>query len=277
MAAKDGNGNTSVAVTLGTDTSIITDVAWMYPVPYAAAPTPEAVCVTALGRSPTFKGEAAKNHNVFAIGGYGRAKGRVFTFGIPISVGRKRESLVWELTKTVLSGGDTTAKITYATSLTLVKRAFFVIPWEIVAAAPATTGVGVTEITTIDASFKTTANKTFACLWGGYPEPAAATDGDLAQGYQFPYLLKARGSYPRRPGEWIAEIVTKAFTSASPSTATITAASDCEVIRHIEFVIPVSGKSTAQAVAWDGGTGASCVIYTANTQNNDVYCLVVGR
>jgi hypothetical protein len=272
---RDTAAGGSGSITLGTDTALIGDVAWAYPVTEDTTLTAADPVSVVLGRDGTFDYYGANVvHNVYMIGGLGNNKSRIFRFGHDVNEPQPANGLVWEFTRHTLTGVSVLA-VTHASSLNLIKRAIYAIPIQITAAAPGY--VGVSEITTIDSTLRASANDlVIGVLWGGFADPAAFTDGAYVHGDR-PYLMPSAVGGKRKPGDLIGEVISKTLASASPSTVTITAASDCEMIRHIEWVIPVTTGTTARSVAWDGVRGASCVITGQNTQTDVLSCLVLGR
>jgi len=280
--AKNGNGTTPVTPTLGTDTTIVGNVLWMYPVSNDASPA--AISVEVLGTSPQFEGESAKAHDVFVIGGrliddtsVQSELPRIFRLpSIGTNPRPNSNEVIWEFVRLTMSGAGS-KKFTYDSDLSYIKRAHWVIPTQIISAAPDAGGCAVSEITSIDATVLCgSGSEIVEVLVGGYIEGGTIADTESLPGQSIPARLDS-GTRPLAPGDLIGEVITKTLASASPSTVTITAADDCEVIKQIMHVIPVSKAAAKQAIGWSGTKGATSIIYGPNTVTDDVTCLVLGR
>ncbi len=267
------------SITLGTDTRVIgAPLRWMQPVSYADA-SPTTPYVSTLGvaaatpTQPAYVGEASQQHIVNMIGGFGSGLGNTVILGEPTSGRLTPGDLVWELTSNLLSG--TTSYVTFNTSLALIKRPVFVLPFQIISGA-VPHDLGISALTAAVATFKSDGSgKTIGCLWGGYAETAgSAGENVLALGADA-FILKAANRAPM-PGALLAQAISTKLDGASPSTVTITAANDCEIIRHIIAVIPVN-RTTGLSVAWDGSQGPTAALYGQNAAVDVVDCLVIGR
>jgi len=265
----------AISLTMLTDTAKIGWASFVAPVNRTA--DPGEVSVSALGKTVTINTEADEAHDVFVFGGYGAYEPRPPAFAFRSYYEPHRaDGIVWEMVRGTMSSGS--LKVTAATDLQTIDFPLFIIPTEVKAAAPDVNGAGVTELTSIDFTLECGAGTAVVqALVGGLSRGATPTDiTPNVLTYTDKPILLANAKY-RRPADLVGEIITKTLDGQSPATVTITAASDCSIVRHIEMIIPISKKTSGLAVSWDGGTGKTSAIYSANGDSNDVTCLVLGR
>jgi len=268
-----GGSNT---ITMGTTNDFLTHASWAFAVNRAdggAAAVYTDGTAQLLGKSFTLKG-ANEAYDLYIIGGIGHAPVH-FSMAATHNV-HFPHTVYWELQKLTMSSGS--LKVTASTDLDYIARPLYVLPIEIKAAACDTTGAFVSEISSIDFTVECGSGsaEVFAMI-GGYieedaPTDDAGTDKDLLEKKPV-YLGNARH---HSPGDLVGEVIWKTLDGSSPSTVTITAASDCQFIKHIVGVLPMANKSSALAVAWSGTQGATSAIYSANAETAKVACLVLG-
>lgn len=153
----------------------------------------------------------------------------------------------------------------------------FVLPIQVLSAAGDAGGCAVNEISTIDYTLECGSSAlVLAALVGGYQTAIADNATDVAGSQRTqPIYLKPIEEW--QPGDLICEIIDKTLDGSSPSTVTITAADDCQKIRHIEMVLPVCANATEYALAWSGTQGKTSAIYGQNAKSDVTKCLVMGK
>lgn len=267
----------TLTITMGTTNSFLTHASWAYAVNRVnggAKSVSSGGTIQNLGTSFAVKGDD-ELHDLYIVGGIGHAP---IHFSMAATANAHfPHTVYWELQKLTMSSGS--LKVTSATDLDYIDRAIYVLPVQVVSAAPETGGAYVSELSTVDFTVVCgSGTATVFALVGGYIESDAptdnATDIDIDLREKKPVYLG--NAYHHAPGDLVGEIVWKNFTSASPSTATITAASDCQFIKHIIAVLPEINDDTALCAGWSGTQGASSVIYTANSKTVLVGSLVLG-
>jgi len=261
-------------------TTLIENVSFLCPVSQDSSPDAMAVALGINGTAD-FVGEAA-THFVHVIGGFGLNTPRGFrlpTYDSNLRSGSNR--LVFEIVQHNIAGAAVLPlTVTANTDLSVIKQILFGIPVNIRSAAPY--AVGISSITNTTAVLTgSNSSAIITVLWAGFANPAAGAAETYSVGGDLPYLLEGMGGgCVRKPGDLIGEIITTAaLDGASPATLTtdITAATDCEWIRHIEMVIPVTLSTTAGAVAWTGTQGKVTNIFASNSKTDTVSCLILGR
>jgi len=189
------------------------------------------------------------------------------------------DGIVWEIIHADMDNAAGTFKCVAATHLDYIDRPMFVLGTQVISTAPDADGVQLNELSTIDFTVECANSAEVAMLVGGRSEAATPADNatniddELIAGK--PLYFGGRSSI--KPGDLVGEFIKKTLTSASPSVATITAANDCEIIRHIEMLLPVYTNATETAIAWNGDQGTTAGIVTANTLSDTVDVLVLGR
>ncbi len=263
--------------TMLTDTKKIGFAKYAFAINHTGTPKPTSI--SELGATVTINSANAL-HDVYVIGGREVAYNPP-AFCLRRHSGEKRffSTVYWEIIQSAM-GGAGTLKVTADTSLKFIDKPLYVLPVEVLAAAPDADGCSINEISSIDFTVECgAAAEVVAMLVGGLREydgtPAddAGTDKDLREGLP---LILPHAQY-RHPGDLVGEIINKTLDGADPSTVTITAADDCKVIRHIEMVLPVCTVAAEYAISWDGTQGKTSAIYSANGKADSVSCLVLGK
>jgi hypothetical protein len=268
--------------TMLTDTSLMGWCNMAIPVNNTADP---GECgVSTLGKTIVVQTENTEEHNIYCFGGYGPYSPYPPAFCLPsVNDTRFPNTIHWEIIQKTMSSG--TATLTYADDLTSIKYPIAIIPVEVDTAAPDVNGAGVHTIKSNTAIVECGgASEVVALLVGGYAENVSYAGGSavsvtLDENVTWEgKVIHLPHASRRKPGDLVGEIITKTFADGdSLSDATITAADDCQIIRHIEMVIPVGTSATAVAMAWQGDTGATAKIITEDANTDDATCLVLGR
>lgn len=273
-----------------TDTNYIDYASFAYPVPFHAT-TCSPAGISSVGTTITLNATDARNLMVYVFGSIGKNVGRIMRFPQLMSGGQKTNGVVWEILYATMDSSAGTYKCTTRSVLDHIDRVLYVLPIQVISTVPDTSGYDVNELSTIDFTVECGNSTVLAMLVGGiseawtaaeiqpassqlYPiDNAANIDQDLLE--HMPLWLGGRESI--RPGDLIGEIVMKTFVDGdSQSLVTVTAASDCEIIRHIELILPVCTNATEYPVAWSGTQGATSIVYTKDTCTDNVHCLVLG-
>ena len=273
-------------ITMGTATSLITHASWGFGVNRAdggACAVYTDGTAEIPGTSYSFYG-ANEEYDIYTIGGVG---GSPLCFSMASAHDVHHPGTVyWELVKLGMDSGS--CSLTPATELDYISRPLYVLPTEIKAAAPDTTGAYVSVLSSVLITVVCGAgSESVFALIGGFVEGIAGdeypytsrtipddsgTDKDIRQ--QPVYLGNA---FHRKPGDLIGEIVTVKLGGESPATEPIVASTHCQFITHILGVLPMANKNAGLAVSWSGTQGASTAIYSANAATQKVACLVLGR
>lgn len=262
----DGSGDSSI--TLLTDTTHIDVVKFAVAVPVDSSPT--ATNVATVGASLAFKGEASKAHRVYIFGG-NKGVGQACVLSSSRNPARKG-SLYWTL-KAAVSASGNAYTVTSATEL--ITKAEVVIPVSTVTAA----GTANARATGVSAMVAATSTVSTAGATDTATTIVAGTLDDFVSDNETDkvYVLPAALPGVVQPGDLVCEVVTKTMSSASPSTVTLTASSDCTFVDIIAAVIPVNtGATPGSVAAVVAAGGATCVLYGANTTTDDIRCLVIG-
>ena len=274
------------SLTLGTDTSVVNYCNFAFGVNRTTTPDQVSVSTPTTGAVSTTVVNNGDNvaHDMFIFGGE-RAigAGDAFYFNNYNSQNSPSD-FVWELVELTLSGTSTTFQgaLTSGNDLSLVSRPMYVMLTEKNASEPNAAGVSVSEISSIDFTIYGGAGATMLCLVGGLrgsAEPGddggtnAAVYGDRS------FLLpNAKNVYNRPKNALIGEIFELTLDGESPSVATTapTTTSLNYIKNHIVGLFPMSLDATETAVSWDGTSGASADVASANGGTQVVRCLVVG-
>ena len=276
----------TISKALGTNTSVVNYSNFAFGVNRTT--TPDQVSISApgtgaVGSTVTINGGNV-THDLFIFGGE-RAIGAGDAFYFHNYNGQLRNSdFVWELVELTLTGTDTKFQgaLTSGADLSLVSRPMYVMLTEKNASAPNATGVSVSEISSIDFTIYGGSGATMLCLVGGLRggiEPADDTGTDVAVYKDRSFLLpNAKNVYAQPRNALIGEIYELTLDGSSPSVATTapTTTNLNYIKNHIVGLFPMSLDATETAVSWDGTSGASADVASANGGTEVVRCLVVG-
>jgi len=226
--------------------------------------------------APSFTGEASKVHRAYIFGGYDSAPA-IFKFprcqGDPVSA----NGFVWEI---ITPAASTSANITYSTDFEYISRPEIIIPVSTEASSDAgkdERACGISSMDALTATYK--ANQATACkmLCGGYARTGFGTLANGAYEDEPTLVLPSADPGTIKPGDLICEVVNKTLGSASPSVVTLTAADDCQVVRFMEFVIPVSKGTTDNSIGCVINADMKTAVLTGGNSTEDVVaCLVMG-
>ena len=268
-----GTGET---FTMGTDTDYVNYAMFAYPVSHDTDATPAGI--SGLGKTVVLNGTDNKDHDVYIFGGQAGGARKFCLSGY--GEGQEPGAIYWEIIKGTMSSNTLT--VTSATDLEKIEEALFVLPVEIVEdVAPDTGGSGVTEIIPLSFSLEGGSTSEIAALVGGYfldtaPASSATDLSDTVRNQAVYFKPIAE----RAPQDLICEIITKAMVDQGGdewSEFEVTAADDCEVIRHIEAILPVCTVAGEYAIGWSGTVGATSKCFTAADKTDDVKLMVIGR
>ena len=268
---------TEDTLTLLTDNTYIDYPSFVFPIIWSATPKPSSISAKT---ATTFalNGTTGSKQMLYVFGSIGRQAGRIMHFPQLSGYGNKTKGVVWEILYATMDSAAGTYKCTAATVLDHIDRPLYVLPVQVLAAAPDTNGYSVNEMSTIDFTVECGNSTVLAMLVGGLSEATTPTDNatDIDQDLLEYMPLWLGGRHSIHPGDLIGEVVSKTLDGASPATVTVTAATDCEIIRHIELILPVCTHATEYTIGWSGTQGATSAIYAANATADVVNCLVLG-
>ena len=272
--------NTGETYTMLTDTSEMGIVHMAIPVNRTTDPGEVSAVVQDPKKSVKVYSETnAEAHDIYLFGNYGYAGNYPAFILRHEGQSQHQYGIVWEMVRATLASGVLAVDV--SADLQVIDMPLIVIPTQDLlgtAAAPDVNGVGVNTLSSDAFTLECGAGTdSVACLVGGLSlgaAPATYTIGAVEYEGKPIHLPNARD---RAAGDLIGEIITKDLADGDGySSATITASSDCQYIRNIEMIIPITNETTALAVAWLGDTGTTSGIVSADENTSNVTCLVLG-
>ncbi len=274
-AFNDTTSSAASSITLLTDTDHIGFCNFLAPFSMDTTPTSTGGLVINTD-SPSFRGSEDAVHRTYIFGGYDSAPA-LFRFeraqGDPSHPG----AFYWEIISKTPSGSQAT--ITYVDDCEFITRAEIIIPVSTRSAAGGADvrACGVSALDALTATLRANQDTECKILIGGYATTGFGTLANSADEHDPTLVLPVADPGSVKPGDLVCEVVTKTLGSAEPSTVTLIASSDCQVVRYIEFVIPVSKETTENSIGVViAATRKTAALYGANSTTDDVTCLVMG-